>query len=573
MGIKDPKRRKLFNLYQRNLDYSAENSLRNRALLDLYYEYLCTANDVWDYTLLSFDELVLLTADLDLSKIQFYKSPYEKDYVAVVINDSNRRVHFENMGHGHNIFVYDVTDTGVYRFSSSDYDRNVTYVDHDTIESVPQSYFSHEGSHSMKVYDRFYSLFNRIVEDLNIPYEQNSVVYHVKNSIVDFFNADYQRGSHDVMAATQVYNKILRSSLQQLMNNPDVSITPEDEEYYKNNLMKKKPEQIYNILELAEKGISLEEFTKFIEGTDFYFGGTRQVVAMGNGFAIEEQNRKLMFDKKNDSITLLECADGGLYVLNGFKQDDEYVFNVYFTTKKDWHHFISPYRSDNKKFLKNGPDFFRELMLDESWNRFGKCRKTVEVSGIIYENETLSSVFNKFLSRGLSGLYQHPKIDVRSLDEKAEYYEQLRSRGRALSQTQEKILDYSQKVDRQGYAEYLATASRRKAAQQAAREEIKTENEKKAKLQDEKNRISYEDRVRILARVKKEISALRNLNDLGIELSDSQKDILKFGEYLSSTLEDYQTLSRDGQIIDQDGMDPEVRVMYQEYYESKERAR
>ena len=45
-------------------------------------------------------------------------------------------------------------------------------------------------------------------------------------------------------------------------------------------------------------------------------------------------------------------------------------------------------------------------------------------------------------------------------------------------------------------------------------------------------------------------------------------DILKFGKYLSTTLEDYQNLNESGQVIDQDGMDPKVRTMYQEYYES-----
>lgn len=567
--IKKPERRKLFNLLVRNVDYSTANLKRSRALLDLYYSYLCMANSVYDYALLSFDEMASLTVGLDLSKIQLYRPSYQKEYVGLEINDSNRRVRFENVGYSHNIFVYDVTDTGVYYLSSSESDKNITFVDHNTIESVPQAYFSHDGEHNMNVYKNFFALFGRIVNDLKIPYEQNSIVYDdVRNPIIEFFNASYPRDRHDVMAATRVYNKILRSSLEQLMDNPDVSITPEDEEYYKNNLMKKKPGQIYNILELAEKGISLGEFTKFIEGTDFYLGGPRQVVAMENGFAIEEQNRKLMFDKKNDSITLMEAADGGLYVLNGFKQDGEYVFNVYFTTKNEWRNFVSSYRNDNDKFLKNGPDFFINLMKDEYWDRFGKCRKDVEVSGIIYENETLSSVFNKFISRGLSGLYQHPKIDVRSLDEKAEYYEQLRKRGRALSPTQEKLLDYSQKVDRQDYADYLAAENKRYAAQQAAREEVKAANEEKAVLQDERNRVSYEDKIRILARVKKEISALQNVTDLGIELSDSQRDILKFGEYLSSTLEKHQSLSRDGQVIDQDGMDSEVRAMYQEYYES-----
>ena len=47
-----------------------------------------------------------------------------------------------------------------------------------------------------------------------------------------------------------------------------------------------------------------------------------------------------------------------------------------------------------------------------------------------------------------------------------------------------------------------------------------------------------------------------------------QNDILKFGKYLSTTLEDYQNLNESGQVIDQDGMDPKVRTMYQEYYES-----
>lgn len=289
---------------------------------------------------------------------------------------------------------------------------------------------------------------------------------------------------------------------------------------------------------------------------------------MENGFAIEEQNRKLMFDKKNDSITLMEAADGGLYVLNGFRQDGEYVFNVYFTTKKEWSSFVSSYRHENAKFLKNGPDYFIELMDDEYLDRFGKCRKDVEVLGVIHEEETLSSVFNKFLSRSLSGLYQHTKMDVRTLDEKAEYYEQLRQRGRALSPTQEKVLDYSKRVDRQEYADYMAAESYRHAAQKAAREETKAANVEKAKLQAERNSASYEDKVRILAQVKKEISALQNLVDLGIELSDSQNDILKFGKYLSTTLEDYQNLNESGQVIDQDGMDPKVRTMYQEYYES-----